>query len=154
MKPKAHMKTKAPTTKQRLRKLKKRSIEKLQQTKVAIKQSTNINRYNKYLFILETILLVGVVDEYVENLIIGWTLGVYLNTLLIMIAIAIMFSLALRIIEPLARGTVTWLVRLTSNKVVRVTMHVVILCIIFYLYGKVFFGVDVGIDFSVGLKGT
>jgi len=148
------MRKKKPTMKQKLKKMKNASSKKLGAAKDGVKSALNINRYNKYLFILETILLVGVLDEYFESLIMGIDYGIYINILLLMLSIGILFSLALRFIEPIAKGSITWVVRLNENKILRFIVHVVILCLLYYLYAQVFFDTTVSLSFNIGINAT
>jgi len=148
------MKKKKPTMKQKLRKVKNVSVKKLGVAKDGVKSALNINRYNKLLFILETILFVGVIDEYFESLIMGIDYGIYLNILLLMLSIGILFSLALRFIEPLTKGSIVWIVRLNNNKILRAAVHIVILCLLYYLYAKVFFDTTVSLSFNIGLNAS
>ena len=142
------------TFKQRMRKMKRSGAKTLEQTRQGVKDVTNINRYNRYLFILETILLVGVVDEYFESLITGLNISIYFHILLLMFSIGVLFVVALKVIEKIGKGTIVWLVRLSSNKILRLIAHIVILSLLFCLYGKVFFGTDISLSFNVALNAT
>jgi hypothetical protein len=135
-------------------KLKRASSKKVIAAKEGVWHTLNINRYNKYLFILETILLVGVVDEFFEGLIMGLNVGLYLHVFLLMFSIGVLFVFALALIEKIGKGTIVWLVRLSNNKILRVVFHVLILCGLFYLYAKVFFGVEIGLVFNIGLNAS
>ncbi|MGM5488434.1 MAG: hypothetical protein ACQESG_05785 [Nanobdellota archaeon] len=84
-----------------------------------MKRALNINRYNKMFFIFETILLVGVVDEFFESLIMQIDYGIYLNIILLMISI--LFYLALQFIEK--EGAIIWIARLNNNKILRLSMR-------------------------------
>ena len=146
------MKTNKPTFKQRLKKVKKNSVKNIESAKKGIKSGLNINRYNKYLFIFETILLVGVIDEFFETLIMGLNISTYLHIVLLMVSIGTLFYFALMFIERFSKGTIMWLVKLNQNKVLRFLVHVIILYILFYLYAKVFFGLNISLVFNVGLN--
>ena len=141
-----------PSMKQRMKKLKKASSERLDRTRTGVKRALNINRYNKMLFIFETILFVGVVDEFFESLIMQIDYGIYLNIILLMISIGILFYLALQFIEKVAKGAIIWIVRLNNNKILRFFVHALILFGLFWLYAKVFFGVHLHLIFNVGLS--
>ena len=146
------MAKKEQTVKQRLNRIKRVSSKKLQEGKAGVGRALNINRYNRYLFMLETILLVGVIDEYFESLIMKVNYGVYLNILLLMLSIGVLFSFALKLIEPIARGTISWLVRLNDNKILRAVVHIAILYFLFCLYARVYFGLTISLVFNIGLN--
>lgn len=141
-----------PSMRQRMQRFKKVSTERLDQTRNGVKNALNINRYNKMLFIFETILLVGVIDEFFEGLIMMVDYGIYLNILLLMLSIGILFYIALQFIEKVAKGTIIWIVRLNNNKILRFFVHALILFGLFWLYAKVFFGVHLNLIFNVGLS--
>jgi hypothetical protein len=143
-----------PTLKQKVRKFQKASGKAVDATKKGVAKFTNINRYNKYLFIFETILFVGVIDEFFEGVITGFNLGIYLHILLLMFSIGILFTIALNVIESITKGTIVWLVRLSNNKILRVVVHLIIFAILFYLYGKVFFDTNISLSFNIGLNAT
>jgi len=140
----------------RIKKAKKKAGKKISKavtaTKTETKKALNINRYNKYLFILETILFIGVLDEFLESLILKVDFGIVINTILLMASIGILFSWALLLIEPIMKGTIIWLVRLNNNKILRVIVHVIILSLLFCLYAKVFFGTNLSLSVDVGLN--
>ncbi len=121
-------------------------------SKIMDKENLNINKYNRFLFIFETILFVGVIDEYFEGLIMSIDNGIYLNILLLMFSVGILFYVALQFIERVAKGAIIWVVRLNNNKLIRLIVHLVILSFLYYLYAKVFFDVTVGLSFNVGLS--
>jgi hypothetical protein len=75
--------------------------------------------------------------------------GFYINVLLLMLSIGVLFTFALGFIEKVAKGAITWIVRLNDNKILRIAVHIIILAVLFYLYSKVYFGVEVGLDFSI-----
>jgi len=141
-----------PSMKQRMKKLKKASSKKLEQTTKGVQSTLNINRYNKLLFIFETILLVGVVDEFFEGVVTGLSLNIYLHVLLLMLAVGILFTLAFSFLEPWTKKLIVWTVRINQNKILRFLMHVIILAVLYYFYAKVFFGTTIGINFSLGLS--
>lgn len=141
-----------PTMKQRVKKLKKKSAERFDHTRTGMKKALNINRYNKMLFIFETILFIGVVDEFFESLIMKIDYGMYLNIILLMLSIGVIFAFALKFIERVARGAIIWIVRLNNNKILRFFVHALILFGLFWLYAKVYFGVNVHLVFNVGLQ--
>lgn len=78
--------------------------------------------------------------------------GIYLNILLLMFSVGILFYVALQFIERVAKGAIIWVVRLNNNKLIRLIVHLVILSFLYYLYAKVFFDVTVGLSFNVGLS--
>lgn len=142
------------TFKQHVKKIKKVSVQKIASIKKGVRDTTNINRYNKYLFIFETILLVGVIDEFLESLIMKLDYGIYLNIVLLMLSIGILFYFALQFIEKLGKGTIIWIVRLNKNKILRIATHVLILSVLFYFYAKVFYSTEIGIVFNFGLTAS
>ncbi len=148
------MAKKKPTMKQKLRKIKNASTKKMDAAKKGVKDTLNINRYNKWLFIFETILLVGVIDEYFETVIMGLNQSIYVHILLLMLSIGILFSLALRFIEPVAKGGIIWIVRLNNNKILRAVVHILILSVLYYLYARVFFDTSVSLSFNIGLNAS
>jgi hypothetical protein len=137
-----------------LSKLKKKSSEKIQNAKKNVSSKLNINKYNKWLFIFETILFVGVIDEYFEGLILSLNIDFYWHVLLLMISVGVLFTLLFRYIEPLTKKILVFLVRINTNKLVRIIMHIIILSILFYLYSQVFFGKTISIDFSFSVNAT
>ena len=71
-----------------------------------------------------------------------------------MLSIGILFAFALQFIEKVARGAIIWIVRLNSNKILRFIVHALILSALFWLYAKVFFGVQVDLIFDIGLNAS
>jgi hypothetical protein len=118
------------------------------------KDTLNINKYNKFLFIFETILLVGVIDEFFEGLIMTIDNGIYLNILLLMLSVGILFYIALQFIERVSKGAIIWVVRLNNNKIIRLFVHIVILSILYYLYAQVFYDTTIGLTFNIGLTAS
>ena len=116
-----------------------RKTSKIERTKKALKDTLNINKYNKWLFIFETILLVGVLDEYLEGLLLGLNLNIYLHILITMVFVGVLFTLAFSVLEPWTRKIITWTIRINQNKILRVAIHIIILVVIYFLYAKVFF---------------
>jgi len=129
-----------------------KKIGKIERTKKAVKNTLNINKYNKWLFIFETILLIGVLDEYLEGFILGLEIDIYWHILLLMILIGTLFTFAFSVIEPWTKKIITWTIRINQNKVLRTLMHIIILGFIYFLYAKVFFATNIGITFDVGLN--
>ena len=72
---------KKPNLKQSIKKVQKESVKKYDSAKKGIKDISNINRYTRYLFVLETILFVGVASEYFEQIIMDIDFGMYINIL-------------------------------------------------------------------------
>ncbi len=120
-------------------KIKKETTKTIDTASDEVKKVTNINRYNKYLFVFETVLAVGVIDEFFEGVVTGLQLNFYLHVLILMLAVGLLFTAAFRFLEPLTKGTVVWLVRFNKNKFVRVLVHALILGSLFYFYSLVFF---------------
>jgi hypothetical protein len=118
------------------------------------KNNLNINKYNKFLFIFETILFVGVIDEFFEGLIMQIDNGIYLNILLLMFSIGILFYIALQFIERVAKGAIIWVVRLNNNKLIRLFVHIIILSFLYYLYAQVFFDTTIALNFNIGLTAS
>ncbi|PLW80487.1 hypothetical protein C0585_02215 [Candidatus Woesearchaeota archaeon] len=134
--------------------IKKKLDKGLDNTKEFAKKYTNINTYNKKLFVFETILLVGVIDEFFEGLIMKLDYGIYLNIILLMLSIGILFYFALTFIEKVSKGAIVWLVRLNDNKILRFLVHAVILFILFCMYAKVFYGTNINLVFNIGLNAS
>ena len=143
---------KGETLKKRLSNLKKRGSKRIESTKEGVKKGLNINRYNKNLFILETVLLIGALDEFFESLILKLDFGIYLNVLLVMLSVGVLFTLAFNFIEKYMKGIIIWMVRVSNNKIIRFAVHLIILGVLFYLYAQIFFNVKIGLVFNVGLS--
>ena len=116
-----------------------------------VKKDININTYNKYLFIFETVLLVGVIEEFIEGYVLGLDLQLFLHMFLVMVLVGTSFTGAIAFVEPLLKGSITWIVRFGKNKIVRVGVHAAILFGLFFLYGLVYFGTKVTPAVSIGL---
>ena len=117
-----------------------------------LKKSVNINTYNKYLFLFETILFIGAIEEFVETKVLALDINMYLDILIIMVLVGTSFTGAVIILEPKLRNLITWIVRASSNRVIRVVVHSVILFGLFLLYAFVYFGAKLMPVFSFGLK--
>ncbi len=114
----------------------KRKKEKI---KAHIKKDVNINTYNKYLWVFETILLVGAVEEFIEGKVVALDIDFNLNVILVMLLVGTAFTLAVRFTEPLFKKSVTLLVRIRESKALRVALHASILFGLFLLYSWVYF---------------
>ncbi|MBT3720028.1 hypothetical protein HN789_02985 [archaeon] len=137
-----------------MKKFKKKVTKKIDETVNNTKKALNINKYNKWLFIFETFLFVGVLDEFIENLILSINLNILFHVILIMLSVGILFTAAFSIIEPLTKKILAWLVRINSNKIVRILMHIIILSVLYYLYAFVFFGAKLQLTFNVAINAT
>lgn len=142
---------KKTTFRSRTKKFRKACGKRIYAVRCLCRRYSNINRYNRYLFIFETILLVGVIDEFLEGLIMQLDYGIFLNIALLMFSIGVLFYFALQFIERLGKGTIIWIVRLNKNKILRVAAHIVILALLFYLYAKVFYGTELGLVLDIGV---
>jgi hypothetical protein len=63
-----------------------------------IEKSTNVNRYT-FFFVMETILLIGVLDEVLEGVILGAELPLVANVLLLMLAVGVLFNSVFALLE-------------------------------------------------------
>lgn len=116
------------------------------------KRTLSINKYSKWLFVFETVLFVGVGDEYLESLITNLSVNFYLHVLLLMLSMGILFTLAFSVIEPWTKELIIWTIRLNESKAVKFVVHVIILGLLYWLYAKVFFGRTIDIDIDIGLS--
>jgi len=107
--------------------------------KKEIKKDLNINTYNKYLWVFETVLLVGVVEEYIEGYVVDLNIPFVFNVILVMLLIGTAFTLLIRFTEPLFKGILVWMVRFRNEKQVRFILHAGILFGLFCLYAFVYF---------------
>ena len=133
---------------------KKTFKKKLESVQKSVKDGLNINKYNKWLFIFETVLLVGVLDEFLEGVILDLPISFYWHVALVMLCIGIVFSAAFIFIEKYAKKIVIGIIRFSNNKLVRIILHLAIIAIIFYLYARVFFGTKVALDIAIGVTAT
>ncbi|MCP3682874.1 MAG: hypothetical protein GY861_09310 [bacterium] len=117
-----------------------------------VKKGVNINTYNKYLFIFETVLFVAVVEEFIEIKMLALDINLYLNILLVMLLVGTSFTGLIFVLEPFLKGTITKVVRFSNSKIVRVVLHSVILFVLFLLYAFVYFGEKITPAISIGLN--
>ncbi len=118
------------------------------------KKTPIANRCSKWVFVFETILFVGVLDEYLESLITNLSINFYLHVLLFMLSIGILFTLAFSVIEPWTKELIIWTVRLNENPAVKFIVHLLILGLLYWLYAKVFFGKTIDIDVNIGINAS
>jgi len=123
-----------------------------QKIKDNLKKSVNINTYNKYLFLFETILFIGAIEEFIETKVLALETNFYISVILIMLLIGTAFTFAVVFLEPKVRNLITWIVRASTNRVIRVVVHSIILFGLFLLYAFVYFGAKLMPVFSFGLK--
>jgi len=131
-----------------------KKVNPIAKTKKAVKNTLNINKYNKLLLVFETVLLVGVIDEYLEGVILAQDMSIYLHVLTLMLLVGFIFTFAFSIIEPIIKKWVAWTIRFNRNKLIRVIIHVLILSILYYLYAQVFFGTTIQPDIGIVLNLT
>lgn len=94
------------------------------------------------LVLLETGLLLGLAEGIMTDTLTHLSsLSPYLKALLLMVGVIGVFAFALRIIEPVIRGTLKMIARLDAGggALLRVGVHLVILFLIFAAYVRVFF---------------
>jgi hypothetical protein len=93
------------------------------------------------LVLLETGLLLGLAEGIMTDTLTHLTLSPYLKALLLMIGVIGVFAFALRIIEPVIRGTLKVISKLDTGggAMLRIGVHAVILFLIFAAYVRVFF---------------
>ncbi|MDP4198284.1 MAG: hypothetical protein Q8922_05205 [Bacteroidota bacterium] len=93
------------------------------------------------LVLLESGLLVGLAEGLMEDFIHRYSISPYLKALLLMVGVLGVFALAIRIIEPIVRGTLKAVSKLDQGggAMGRIALHVVILFLIFVCYVRVFF---------------
>lgn len=139
---------------QRMRKAKRSAAKTAERVKHGLRAGTNINTYNKWLFIFETVLFVGVLDEFLEGKLLDLDLGLYVNVAILMLMTGTLFTFAFRFIERYTQKTISWLVRLNSNKILRLFVHLVIISLLFYLYAKVFFEVNLSLVLDIGVSAS
>lgn len=104
-----------------------------------IKKDLNINTWNRYLFILEAILFVGAIEEYIEGWVTSLDMNFNLHVILIMLLIGTSFLFAVERLEPLVRRVFEYVVRFRSNKAFRFGIHATIMVFLFILYSLVYF---------------
>ena len=119
--------------------------------KEEVKKDLNINTWNKYLFIFETILFIAVIEEFLEGKITNLEMQLFPHILLVMLLVGTSFTGAVRLVEPILKGSVTKIVRFSNNKIIRITVHVLILFGLFVLYGLVYFDTLIKPMLSIGL---
>ena len=116
------------------------------------KRTLITNKYSKWLFVFETVLFVGVVDEYLESLITNLSIDFYLHVLLLMLSIGVLFTLTFSVIEPWTKELIIWTIRLNESKAVKFAVHLIILGLLYWLYAKVFFGRTIAVDLNIGVS--
>jgi hypothetical protein len=93
------------------------------------------------LILLETGLLLGLAEGIMTDTLTHLMLSPYLKALLLMVGVIGVFAFALRIIEPIIRGSLKMISKLDSGggALLRIGVHLVILFLIFAAYVRVFF---------------
>jgi hypothetical protein len=93
------------------------------------------------LVLLETGLLLGLAEGIMTDTLTHLTLSPYLKALLLMVGVIGVFAFALRIIEPVIRGSLKVIAKLDTGggALLRIGVHLVILFLIFAAYVRVFF---------------
>jgi hypothetical protein len=93
------------------------------------------------LVLLETGLLLGLAEGIMTDTLTHLTLSPYLKALLLMVGVIGVFAFALRIIEPIIRGSLKMIAKLDTGggALLRIGVHLVILFLIFAAYVRVFF---------------
>lgn len=93
------------------------------------------------LVLLESGLIVGLAEGLMEDFIKLYTIPSYLKALMLMVGVLGVFALALRIIEPIVRGTLKAVSKLDKGggALTRIGLHLIILFLIFVAYVRVFF---------------
>jgi hypothetical protein len=93
------------------------------------------------LVLVESGLLLGLTEGLMEDFIKQYTLPTYLKALILMVGTLGAFALAIRIIEPIVRGTLKAVSRLDKGggAITRIGLHLIILFLIFVAYVRVFF---------------
>ncbi len=92
------------------------------------------------LVLLETGLLLGLAEGIMTDGITHLMLSPYLKALLLMVGVIGVFAFALRIIEPVIRGSLKMISKLDAGgAMMRIGVHLIILFLIFAAYVRVFF---------------
>ncbi len=93
------------------------------------------------LVLLETGLLLGLAEGILTDVITHLTISPYLKALFLMIGVIGAFAFAIRILEPVIRGSLKVISKLDSGggAMVRVGLHLIILFLIFVAYVRIFF---------------
>jgi hypothetical protein len=93
------------------------------------------------LILLETGLLLGLAEGIMTDTLTHLMLSPYLKALLLMVGVIGVFAFALRIIEPIIRGSLKMISKLDAGggALLRIGVHLVILFLIFAAYVRVFF---------------
>ncbi len=93
------------------------------------------------LVLLETGLLLGLAEGIMTDTLTHLTLSPYIKALLLMVGVIGVFAFALRIIEPVIRGTLKMISKLDAGggALLRIGVHVIIIFLIFAAYVRVFF---------------
>ena len=93
------------------------------------------------LVLLETGLLLGLAEGIMTDTLTHLALSPYVKALLLMVGVIGVFAFALRIIEPVIRGSLKMIAKLDTggSALLRIGVHTVILFLIFAAYVRVFF---------------
>jgi hypothetical protein len=108
---------------------------------VAARVATRAVPQRRTLILLETGLLLGLAEGIMDELITHLALSPYLKALLLMTGVIGVFALAIRLLEPMIRGTLKMVSKLDSNggATMRIALHAIILFLIYVGYVRVFF---------------
>jgi hypothetical protein len=94
---------------------------------------------NRFLFIVETLLLVGVIEEFIESYVMRMDQSVYMTVLMLMLLIGVLFYFALGLIQGIAGGAILFIVSINKSRALRLIVHACIFACLFYLYLIVYF---------------
>ncbi len=93
------------------------------------------------LVLLETGLILGLVEGVMTDAITKLTLSPYLKALMLMVGVIGAFAFAIRILEPVVRQSLKMISKMDSGRgaLTRIGLHLIILFIIFAGYVRIFF---------------
>jgi hypothetical protein len=93
------------------------------------------------LVLIESGLLLGLAEGIMNEIIKSLTVSPYLKAAILMLCILCIFALAVRILEPLIRGTLKAVSKLDDGggATMRIGLHTIILFLIFVGYVRVFY---------------
>ena len=108
---------------------------------VATRIATRAIPERRALVLLETGLLLGLTEGVMPETITHLTLSPYAKAALLMIGVIGVFALAIRLLEPVIRGTLKMVSKLDSNggASMRIVLHLIILFLIYVGYVRIFF---------------
>jgi hypothetical protein len=108
---------------------------------VATRVATRAVPQRRTLVLLETGLILGLAEGIMTEIITHLTVSPYVKALLLMAGVIGVFALAIRIIEPVIRGTLKVVSKLDSSggAMMRIGLHLIILFLIYAGYVRTFF---------------